>query len=201
MRPWRSITTQIARPILSKRINPNRTNVRYNHNQTVYVREPYISRNKLLLIFLNGAMAYGVSRLFFRKLDSAIPDEEVEELLAEAEEGDEESLFVPLSWPKRMPQQYYHQSDEEWQEFIKFSNDKERKKAIRGRSLYQYHNVDSVLIDWIRGARKSCCQRHISQRKNAADIWQEHKIEKTLARSQVSRRASTRICTTGFGVG
>jgi len=95
------------------------------------VREPYVSRNKILLIFLNGALAYTVSRLFFRKLDSAIDDVDIQEMIEE--EGDEESLFVPLSWPKRMPQQYYHQSDEDWQEFIKFSNNAEKKKAIRGR--------------------------------------------------------------------
>lgn len=137
MRPWRSISAQVTRPALTHRIIPFRPPFRrFNHNQVVYVREPYVSRNKILLILLNGALAYTVSRLFFRKLDSALDDIEIPE-----DEEDDDSLFVPLGWPKRLPQQYYHQSDEDWQEFIKFSNNAEKKKAIRGGFLAKQYNM------------------------------------------------------------
>lgn len=58
------------------------------------------------------------------------PVEEIEEA---AQSGDEEaSLFVPLQWPQQLPRTYYKQSDPDWQEFVRMSNDEGRANAVRG---------------------------------------------------------------------
>jgi len=113
-------------------------------------------------------------------LDSAIDDVDIQEMIEE-EGDDEESLFVPLSWPKPMPRQYYHQSDKDWQEFIKFSNNPEKKKAIRGRFMAGYRQIEGILTECIRRISQPCSQRYISKCQNTADIRQEDKTEQALA--------------------
>jgi len=58
--------------------------------------------------------------------------------LAGGEEEDElrssdVSVFLPMQYPKQLPQTFYKQSDPEWQEFVKMSWDEPRKEAIRGK--------------------------------------------------------------------
>lgn len=44
---------------------------------------------------------------------------------------DQDALFISMQYPKEMPHVLYKQSDPEWQEFMKFSRDKERQKAVK----------------------------------------------------------------------
>ena len=65
-------------------------------------------------------------------------EEVVEEAGQNAKEGtpqdqgdewaDEDSKFIPLTWAKKMPREFYKGSDPEWQEFRKVASDKERQK-------------------------------------------------------------------------
>ncbi|EME79681.1 uncharacterized protein MYCFIDRAFT_204907 [Pseudocercospora fijiensis CIRAD86] len=43
----------------------------------------------------------------------------------------EDSLFIPLTWSKKMPRTFYKGSDPEWQEFVKIAKDKQRHKKIQ----------------------------------------------------------------------
>ncbi|KXS98959.1 hypothetical protein AC578_4984 [Pseudocercospora eumusae] len=62
-----------------------------------------------------------------------VEDEKEEEM--EDEEGDgyapEDSLFIPLTWSRKIPRTFYKGSDPEWQEFVKIAKDKERHKKIQ----------------------------------------------------------------------
>ena len=59
---------------------------------------------------------------------------------AATEEGEEEawaesdSWFIPLTWSKKLPRTYYKGTDEEWQTFIKISNDNERIQRLHSES-------------------------------------------------------------------
>lgn len=56
---------------------------------------------------------------------------------ADAEAGDEEdeeSFFIALSYPQKLPQTFYKSSDPEWLDFVKMSQDEARKDALRGKS-------------------------------------------------------------------
>lgn len=56
-----------------------------------------------------------------------------EEEAAEEDDGLalEDSLFIPLTWGKKMPRTFYRGSDPEWQDFIKIAKDKPRHKKIQ----------------------------------------------------------------------
>lgn len=51
--------------------------------------------------------------------------EEVVEL-----EGEEDAIFIPLTFATKLPREYYKGSDPEWQEFRKLAPDKERVQRI-----------------------------------------------------------------------
>ncbi len=57
---------------------------------------------------------------------------------------DEDSLFVAFQYPRKLPQTFYRQSDPEWQEFVRFSFDEERKTAVRGTTRIQFSTVQVV---------------------------------------------------------
>nr|POF19906.1 hypothetical protein CFP56_52155 [Quercus suber] len=53
----------------------------------------------------------------------------------EAQDGppfyvEEDSLFIPMTWSKKLPRSWYRGSDPEWQEFVKVAKDKPRQKRI-----------------------------------------------------------------------
>lgn len=68
-------------------------------------------------------------------LEEVEDEEEEEEEEMEDEEDDgyalEDSLFIPLTWSKKMPRTFYKGSDPEWQEFVKIAKDKQRHKTIQ----------------------------------------------------------------------
>ena len=43
----------------------------------------------------------------------------------------EESIFIPLGWPRKCPRTYYKGSDPEWQSFLEFNKDRKRSMRIR----------------------------------------------------------------------
>lgn len=47
-------------------------------------------------------------------------------------EEDDEALFIPCSIPQKLPKTFYRQSDPDWQEFVRVSNDEKRSSAVRG---------------------------------------------------------------------
>lgn len=57
----------------------------------------------------------------------------VEEKLSDE---DEESIFIPFSIPQKLPKTFYKQSDPDWQEFVRMSNDEKRSKAVRGTANF-----------------------------------------------------------------
>lgn len=70
---------------------------------------------------------------------------------------DEDATFVSLQYPKKLPKVFYKQSDPEWQEFMKFSHDRERQAAIKSTSIKVYHSrtplTSSVQRSWQRNWR------------------------------------------------
>lgn len=53
-----------------------------------------------------------------------------EELTDEDFEADEDSLFIPITWPRKMSRTFYKGTDPEWEEFVKVGKDPERHKKI-----------------------------------------------------------------------
>jgi hypothetical protein len=42
-----------------------------------------------------------------------------------------EPLFIPLGWPKELPQTFYKGSDPEWQSFLAFNRDPKKAAALQ----------------------------------------------------------------------
>jgi len=105
----------------------------WQQNDVVIVRRPWFTRRKVALVVVQGLCIYTCWGFIIRKLDSVLDDVELEP----AEDGDEDSsLFIPLSFPKVLPQEYYKSTDPEWREFVKFSKDAKRKKGVRGKAVH-----------------------------------------------------------------
>lgn len=101
----------------------------------------------MVTLGLYTGVVYAYSSLLWRYMDIDVEfldeEDEVEEeaAKAEGEEGteveegpfyaDEDSLFIPMTWSKQLPRQWYKGSDPEWQEFIKIAKDKGRHKKVQ----------------------------------------------------------------------
>ena len=48
---------------------------------------------------------------------------------------DEDSFFIPLTWPKEAPRTFYKGSDPEWQEFVRVARDNPRSRRIQQELL------------------------------------------------------------------
>lgn len=96
----------------------------------VIVRRRWFTGRKVAIVIAQGLCIYTCWHFVTRKLDAVLDDVELE-----PEDGDEDSsLFIPLSFPKVLPQEFYKSTDPEWQEFVKFSKDAKRKKSVRGKA-------------------------------------------------------------------
>ncbi|KAF7713234.1 Uncharacterized protein PECH_002222 [Penicillium ucsense] len=51
--------------------------------------------------------------------------------LADEESGEDDSVFIPLTWSWMEEGDYYRASDPEWQEFVKISKDKKKLQELR----------------------------------------------------------------------
>lgn len=55
----------------------------------------------------------------------------------EEDEDDGEYTFIPMTWGKQMPREFYRGSDPEWQEFVKVAKDQARRKKIQDALVQQ----------------------------------------------------------------
>ncbi|KAF2754320.1 hypothetical protein EJ05DRAFT_521069 [Pseudovirgaria hyperparasitica] len=58
-------------------------------------------------------------------------DEDEDEEGEYDEDGIEDSIFIPMTWAKEQPREYYKGSDPEWREFMKFARDGKRQTGAR----------------------------------------------------------------------
>ncbi|CZT19429.1 uncharacterized protein RCC_05280 [Ramularia collo-cygni] len=58
-------------------------------------------------------------------------------VLSDEDDDDEEYTFIPLTWGKKLPREFYRGSDPEWQEFVKVAKDKPRHKKIQDALVQQ----------------------------------------------------------------
>jgi hypothetical protein len=68
---------------------------------------------------------------FFPEIEIEVQEERDEEDEDDDDFADDDSLFIPLTWAKKLPRSFYKGSDPEWQEFVKVSKDKARHKKIQ----------------------------------------------------------------------
>ena len=46
-------------------------------------------------------------------------------------EQPEDAMFIPLGWPRKLPQVYYKGSDPEWQSFLEFARNMDKAPAVK----------------------------------------------------------------------
>ncbi|KAG9995388.1 hypothetical protein KCU78_g17964, partial [Aureobasidium melanogenum] len=91
---------------------------------------PLFTPLRIATFFLYTSCLVGYVWYFFPELEIEI-QEEGEVQISDSEFADENSLFIPLTWAKKLPRTFYKGSDPEWQEFVKVSKDKARHKKIQ----------------------------------------------------------------------
>jgi len=64
----------------------------------------------------------------YSKDDNTKPIHHIDE---EDEDEDDLTTFIPLGWPKQLPQTYYRSSDPEWQSFLEFNGDPQRAAVLQ----------------------------------------------------------------------
>ncbi len=70
-----------------------------------------------------------------------------EEEVREMENEEQKPFFIPFpGTTKQLPPKPYKGSDPEWQEFVKFSKDKDLAKQVRGTNLFSIINYSSLDI-------------------------------------------------------
>lgn len=116
-----------------------------------FQRGSFFTWRRAITLALYGGAAYAYLELVARFLDVQIEileedvadekdetkDREGKEVTEEVDVGegpfyaDEDSTFIPLTFPTKSPRAYYRGSDPEWQEFVKVARDKPRHKKIQ----------------------------------------------------------------------
>ncbi|KAF2435846.1 hypothetical protein EJ08DRAFT_729712 [Tothia fuscella] len=109
-------------------------------------KPPVLSRSRIRNFILWALPVYIGIRAIDRILDIDIEIEDAEKVVGkkgttdvagvggeEDEEGDVDSIFIPFGWPKPQPKTFYKGTDPEWQEFIKFSKDRDKQKDVQLR--------------------------------------------------------------------
>lgn len=61
-------------------------------------------------------------------------DQADESLVQVPDKPPEGAIFIPLWWGKRSPPQFWKSSDPEWQAYLKFAKDEEKRKEITGKA-------------------------------------------------------------------
>lgn len=100
--------------------------------QEVHLKRPPIFTFKRFLRFSAYALPVSIAvwYTFLRDIDWAEMDAE-EEGEEEEVEVDDDAWFIPLTWARKLPREYYKGSDPEWQAFKAFSSDHKRHVAIQ----------------------------------------------------------------------
>ncbi|KAI4730786.1 hypothetical protein E4T49_01138 [Aureobasidium sp. EXF-10728] len=113
-----------------RRLAPPKDALR-SHNVR-FLPPPVFTPLRIATFFIYTTCLVGYVWYFFPELEIEIQeggDEEVQ--ISDSEFADENSLFIPLTWAKKLPRSFYKGSDPEWQEFVKVSKDKARHKKIQ----------------------------------------------------------------------
>lgn len=74
----------------------------------------------------------------------------------------EDSTFIPLTWSKKLPRSFYRGSDPEWQEFIRFANDRPRHKKAQDQL---------VQIVYTGSTQHPTISRHIGADPKVGKYW------------------------------
>lgn len=71
----------------------------------------------------------------------------------------EDTLFIPLGWPRLRKGDFYASSDPEWQQFVKISKDSRKLELLRGENRYFLRDMYMLTISfrWIGGDRTAKC--------------------------------------------
>ncbi|KAM3419721.1 hypothetical protein BST61_g3054 [Cercospora zeina] len=140
---------QLLRPNIRSRIPQQRfaSRIAYKRNgepvrfQAVRLRERGPAMRRLVTWGIYGACAYYYMGVVGKWLGIEVKG--LDEMLDEEDDGEEEeeieddgyahpdSLFIPLTWSKKLPRTFYRGSDPEWQEFIKIAKDKNRHAKVQ----------------------------------------------------------------------
>jgi hypothetical protein len=108
---------------------------------------PLFTPLRIASFLLYTSCLVGYVWYFFPELEIEVTEGEAPESENESDFADEDSLFVPLTWAKKLPRSFYKGSDPEWQEFVKVSKDKARVKKIHcnhpSLPLSGYHMLTS----------------------------------------------------------
>ena len=85
-------------------------------------------------MFKIAAYSTPIVALSWWYLDISIEFEDEEEEEEEKEVDGESVTFIPLGWPRKLPQEFYKGSDPEWQAFREFIGN--HKQHIEIQSLW-----------------------------------------------------------------
>lgn len=112
-------------------------------------KQPFFTYKRMITLGIYGAAIYyswkylgGLLGNFVEIEVTQMTKEELEEQRNKEEkqveeEGEgpfyaaEDSTFIPMTWSKKLPRQFYKGSDPEWQEFLKVARDKPRHAKIQ----------------------------------------------------------------------
>lgn len=123
----------LSRPLttsahLRRLVHPNES---VKSHTVRFLPPPLFTPLRVATFFLYTSCLVGYVWYFFPELEIEIQEGDDEVQISDSEFADENSLFIPLTWAKKLPRSFYKGSDPEWQEFVKVSKDKARHKKIQ----------------------------------------------------------------------
>jgi len=119
-----------------------------------FQRPPIFTRKRITNTLLYALPAYVVWHYFFPAVNDLEVDDQAQRVAgsgnvdvkrhtssdededeADGTEDDEDAIFIPFSWPKKIPKTYYRGSDPEWKAYVKFSKDKKMHIDVQQRLI------------------------------------------------------------------
>ncbi|CAK4033412.1 Hypothetical predicted protein [Lecanosticta acicola] len=145
--PPRTINQFPQRRLQSQKVyKQNGEALRY---QPVRFKKPGITYRRLIThgLYLGAIIGYGTILSRYITVEVEVLGDDGEEESQDAGAGEreddefveEDSLFIPMTWAKKMPRTFYKGSDPEWQEFIKMAKDKQRQKKVQDELVQIVH--------------------------------------------------------------
>lgn len=112
------------------------------HQQPVRFKKPGFTWRKAVTWAVYLGLPYGFWLYLNENIDIQIEEIEAQEQkpgewetqeddAEEDEFADEDSTFIPMTWPTKLPRSFYKGSDPEWKEFVKVAKDKPRHKRLQ----------------------------------------------------------------------
>ncbi|KAL1883533.1 hypothetical protein Plec18167_002537 [Paecilomyces lecythidis] len=144
--------------------------------QQVKLKKPWVKRF-VTRFFLYGAAFNIWCSLVLLRFDEAddldvedekLPKPNKQHTVEDTGEKDEEdSLFIPLTWPRIRPGDLYAPSDPEWKEFVKIARDKQRLPALRD---------ELVSIVWKKASESNQIIRVLGEPLSLTGSWLVHRF-------------------------